>query len=168
MDTISKEKRSWVMSRIHSVDTGPEMLVRSYLFARGLRFRVHAKNLPGHPDIALRKHKTVIEVRGCFWHRHPGCKVATTPKSNMAFWQEKFDRNVARDRRNEEKYAEMGWRLLVVWECELRPAVRERTLDTLYRRIVDASDAATLVYPAAAGSGDLPMAAEPSDASPYS
>ncbi len=167
MDTVSKEKRSWVMSRIHSVDTGPEMIVRSYLFSRGLRFRVHAKNLPGHPDIALRKFKTVVEVRGCFWHRHPGCKVATTPKSNIAFWQAKFDRNTARDRRNEEKYADMGWRLLVVWECELRPAVREQTLASLYDRIVGTPATPPLAYPAAALADDIPLAAESPSESPY-
>ncbi len=167
MDTVSKEKRSWVMSRIHSVDTGPEMLVRSYLFSRGLRFRVHAKNLPGHPDIALRKYKTVVEVRGCFWHRHPGCKVATTPKSNIEFWQEKFDRNTARDRRNEAKYDEMGWRLLVVWECELRPVVREQTLAALYDRIVGTPAATPLTYPAAVEPDDVPVAAESADGPRY-
>lgn len=167
MDTVSKEKRSWVMSRIHSVDTGPEMIVRSYLFARGLRFRVHARNLPGHPDVALRKYKTVVEVRGCFWHRHPGCKVATTPKSNIAFWQEKFDRNVARDLRNEEKYAGMGWRLLVVWECELRPAVREQTLEALYNRIVGLPVAEPFTYAATAKADAVPMAAETGDDDAY-
>ena len=78
-DTLTKEKRSWTMSRIHSRDTKPELIVRRYLFSRGLRFRVNVKRLPGHPDIVLTKYKALIEVRGCFWHRHPGCKVATTP-----------------------------------------------------------------------------------------
>ena len=120
MDSLTKEKRSWNMSRIRSNDTTPELVVRSFLFRNGFRFRLHVKNLPGHPDIVLLKYKTVIEVRGCFWHRHPGCRHATMPSSNVEFWQKKFKRNVDRDRNTEKQLKNLGWNLIVVWECELK------------------------------------------------
>jgi len=119
MDTISAEHRSWNMSRIRSADTKPEMIVRSYLHGNGFRFRLHVKNLPGHPDIVLPKYKTVVEVRGCFWHRHPGCRSATTPSSNTDYWQAKFKRNVERDKKHADELKALGWRLIVVWECEI-------------------------------------------------
>lgn len=118
MDTVSKEHRSWNMSRIRSKDTKPEMLVRSFLFRNGFRFRLHVKSLPGHPDIVMAKYRTVVEVRGCFWHRHPGCKVATTPSSNVDFWQEKFRKNVERDAEHTAELKRLGWNLIVVWDCE--------------------------------------------------
>ena len=118
MDNLTKEKRSWNMSRIRSNDTKPELKVRSFLFRQGFRFRLHVKKLPGHPDIVLAKYKTVIEVRGCFWHRHPGCKIATTPSSNIDFWQEKFRKNVERDIANAAELKKSGWNLIVVWGCE--------------------------------------------------
>jgi len=106
------------MSRIRSANTKPEMIVRSYLHKNGFRFRLHVKSLPGHPDIVLPKYKTVVEVRGCFWHRHPGCKAMTIPSSNTEFWQEKFKRNVERDKRHAEELRALGWQLIVVWGCE--------------------------------------------------
>lgn len=118
MDFMTKEHRSWNMSRIRSTNTKPEILVRSFLHKKGFRFRLHVKELPGHPDIVLPKYKTVIEVRGCFWHRHPGCKVATMPSSNVEFWQTKFKRNVERDKQHAEELKALGWRLIVVWGCE--------------------------------------------------
>ena len=118
MDTVSKAQRSWNMSRIKSTNTKPEILVRSYLHKNGFRFRLHVKDLPGHPDIVLPKYKTVVEVRGCFWHRHPGCKVATIPSSNTDFWLKKFSQNVDRDKRHAEEVNALGWRLIIVWECE--------------------------------------------------
>lgn len=118
-DTLSPYQRSERMSRIRSKDTSPELTLRKALHASGLRFRVHDKRLPGKPDIVLPRFKTVVHVHGCFWHRHTGCKVATTPKSNSQFWQDKFDRNVQRDQRNDAALASMGWRVLVTWECEL-------------------------------------------------
>ena len=118
MDFMTKEHRSWNMSRIRSVNTKPEMIVRSFLHKNGFRFRLHVKNLPGRPDIVLPKYKTVVEVRGCFWHRHPGCKVATTPSSNTVFWQEKFKRNVERDKKHAKELKTLGWHLIVVWGCE--------------------------------------------------
>jgi len=92
------------------------------MHALGFRFRLHSKGLPGKPDIVLPRYKTVIFVHGCFWHRHRGCKVATTPKTNTEFWVEKFDRNVVRDERTREQLEGLGWRVIVVWECELRSA----------------------------------------------
>ncbi|TFI57516.1 DNA mismatch endonuclease Vsr [Sphingomonas parva] len=118
-DSLSAEQRSERMSRIRSKDTSPELSLRKALHALGLRFLVHDKRLPGKPDIVLPRFKTVVLVHGCFWHRHSGCKVATTPKSNTGFWQEKFDRNVQRDARNVAAIEAEGWRVIVVWECEL-------------------------------------------------
>ena len=120
MDRITPEHRSWNMSQIRSNDTTPELVVRSFLFRHGFRFRLHVKNLPGHPDIVLPKYRTVVEVRGCFWHRHPGCREATTPSTNAEFWQEKFNRNVDRDKKNESALRRLGWNVIVLWECELK------------------------------------------------
>lgn len=119
MDRISPEKRRWNMSRIRSNDTKPELIVRSFLFQHGFRFRLHVKNLPGHPDIVLPKYRTVVEVRGCFWHRHPGCKKTTTPSTHADFWQRKFTDNIARDQRIEAELRRLGWRIIVIWECEV-------------------------------------------------
>ena len=118
MDKLTPERRSWNMSRIRSQDTKPEMVVRSFLHRNGFRFRLHVKTLPGHPDIVLPKYKTVIEVRGCFWHRHAGCKEATVPSSNVDFWQEKFRYNIERDLKNESALQSLGWNVIIVWECE--------------------------------------------------
>src|SRR3546814_11416036 len=107
------------MSRIRSSNTSPELALRRALHALGFRFRLHRKDLPGKPDIVLPRYRTVVFVHGCFWHRHAGCKVATTPKSNTGFWIEKFDRNVARDSRSRELLETQGWNVIIVWECEL-------------------------------------------------
>lgn len=115
-----------------SEDTKPELVVRSFLFRHGFRFQPHVKVLPGHPDIVLSKYKTVIEVRGCFWHRHPGCRQTTTPSTNVEFWQEKFKRNVDRDRKTEKQQKELGWNLIVVWQCELQ---KDGFLETLPDKI---------------------------------
>lgn len=132
MDSLTKEKRSWNMSRIRSNDTTPELVVRSFLFRRGFRFRLHAKNLPGHPDIVLPKYRTIVEVRGCFWHRHSGCRRATTPSTNAEFWQEKFKRNVDRDDKNESTLRKLGWNVIVLWECEI---FQKEFLTTLPQKI---------------------------------
>jgi DNA mismatch endonuclease (patch repair protein) len=111
------------MSRIRSANTKPEVAFRKALHRLGFRYRLHGRKLPGKPDIVLSKHKTVIFVHGCFWHRHSGCKVATFPKSNTSFWIDKFTRNVARDTRVAAELRQIGWRVFVVWECQLaRPA----------------------------------------------
>jgi len=105
------------MARIRSRDTGPELLVRRSLHAKGFRFRLHRRDLPGTPDIVLQKYGAVVEVRGCFWHRHRGCRLCTFPKSNEDFWNAKLEGNVARDRTNENALMRAGWRLAIVWQC---------------------------------------------------
>ncbi len=107
------------MSRIRSSNTSPEVALRRALHALGFRFRLHRKELPGKPDIILPRYKTAVFVHGCFWHRHNDCKVATIPKSNTKFWVEKFNRNVSRDVRSRELLEALGWRVLIIWECEL-------------------------------------------------
>lgn len=118
MDSLSREHRSWNMSRIRGKDTRPELRVRSALHRLGYRFRLNRRDLPGKPDIVLPRYQTVIFVHGCFWHRHPGCRFAYTPKSRVEFWQAKFQRNVERHREVEEELTTLGWRVLVIWECE--------------------------------------------------
>lgn len=133
-DILTKAQRSALMSRIRGTHTGPERQVRSLLHGLGLRFRLHAADLPGRPDIVLRRHRTAVFVHGCFWHRHEGCAGATTPKSNRAFWLLKFRRNRARDRRNLTSLRLVGWRPVVVWECELRrPEALAARLARLFR-----------------------------------
>lgn len=119
VDFLSPSERSERMSRIRSSNTSPEVALRRALHALGFRFRLHRKDLPGKPDIVLPRYRTVVFVHGCFWHRHHGCRVATTPKSNTDFWVEKFDRNVARDKRSRQLLEAQGWRVIVVWECEM-------------------------------------------------
>jgi DNA mismatch endonuclease (patch repair protein) len=118
-DPLSPEHRSWLMSRIRSEDTKPEWVLRSGLHRLGFRFRLRDKAIPGRPDLVLPKYGAVVFVHGCFWHQHRRCRAASVPKSNTAFWEEKFARNLARDRRNRRELRKLGWRVLVVWECEL-------------------------------------------------
>lgn len=106
------------MSRIRGRDTKPELVVRSVLHRLGFRFRVHSDALPGRPDIVLSRHCAAVFVHGCFWHRHPGCRYAYTPKSNVSFWKDKFERNIVRDSRNCRELQRLGWRVLIVWECQ--------------------------------------------------
>mgnify|MGYP003802609533 CR=1 FL=1 len=120
VDRISEEQRSWNMSRIKSKNTKPEMVVRSLLHKMGFRFRLHVKDLPGKPDIVLPKYKTVIFVNGCFWHQHEGCKRATIPKSNQEYWLTKLDMNVQKDQQIQVALIEMKWKIMIVWECELK------------------------------------------------
>jgi len=134
MDIMSKEKRSWIMSRIKDKNTEPEKRIRSMLHELGYRFRLHRKDLPGRPDVVLPKYKTVIFVHGCFWHRHRGCKYSYQPKSRVEFWKTKFDTNVERDERNTEKLKKLGWRVLIIWECEL-----EQKPEKLIRRLTEIS-----------------------------
>lgn len=118
-DTLTPAERSERMSRIRSRDTQPELALRRALHGGGLRYRLHGAVLPGRPDIVFPSRNAVVFVHGCFWHRHEGCRIATTPKSNTPFWQAKFDRNVERDVRNSERLIGVGWKVIVVWECEL-------------------------------------------------
>jgi DNA mismatch endonuclease (patch repair protein) len=119
-DRISREHRSWNMSRIRGENTKPERVVRSLLHRMGFRFRLHRRDLPGTPDIVLPKYRTVVFVHGCYWHRHPGCRYAYTPKSRVEFWKTKFSQNVKRDVRVRSELETLGWNIVVVWECELR------------------------------------------------
>lgn len=120
MDVVDSTTRSKMMSQIGNKNTRPEMLVRRFLHAHGYRFRVHRTDLPGKPDIVLGGLKTCIFVHGCFWHRPPNCRYATTPKTREDFWLQKFIGNVERDQRVEGELKSRGWRVLTVWECSLR------------------------------------------------
>ena len=119
-DRLTSQRRSWNMSRIRATNTKPELLVRSLIHKMGYRYRLHVRELPGCPDIVLPRLKCVVFVHGCFWHQHRGCALAYCPKTRKAFWRSKFKGNVARDRKQLHALAELGWRVLVVWECELR------------------------------------------------
>lgn len=113
-------QRSAIMRAVKQKNTTPEIAVRKLLFAMGLRFRLHRKDLPGRPDIALPSRRVAIFVHGCFWHRHPGCKRASTPKANSDYWGPKFAGNVLRDRAKEQQLEALGWRVVTIWECETR------------------------------------------------
>ena len=144
MDKLSKQQRHKNMAAIRSKDTKPEMIVRRGLWKRGFRYRLNHKRLPGHPDLVLRKYRTCIFVNGCFWHGHhinlrfdeiqftisssECCKI---PKTNREFWVNKIRRNKERDSEEQRKLAEMGWHCITVWECELKPSMREQTLDSI-------------------------------------
>ena len=120
MDTFSKEDRSRIMANIKSKDTTPESAVRSLLFSLGYRFRLHKKDLPGKPDIVMKKFGTVVFVHGCFWHHHQKCRRANWPKSNKGYWIPKIRKNVERDRSNVQMLKDSGWRVLIIWECEVK------------------------------------------------
>lgn len=121
VDRLTPERRSWNMSRIRAGDTGPERAVRSLLHRMGFRFRLHPVNLPGRPDIVLSKYRVAIFVHGCFWHRHKGCRFAYNPKSRLKFWEKKFESNIRRDITVRGLLDRLGWHVITVWECELRP-----------------------------------------------
>jgi len=120
MDVVDTETRSRMMSGIRGKDTKPEMTVRRFLHAHGYRYRLHRRDLPGKPDLVIPKLKVCLFVHGCFWHRHLGCRYATTPKTRIEFWDEKFQMNVARDLANTQALETAGWRVLTIWECELK------------------------------------------------
>lgn len=134
-DVVDQQTRSRMMAGIKGRDTKPELAVRSYLHAAGLRFRLHDKHLPGRPDIVLRRYRTVVFVHGCFWHRHPGCRYATVPASRQEFWSSKFASNVERDRRDVASLEELGWRVITVWECETRSL---ESVDQVFWQVVAA------------------------------
>lgn len=133
-DTHTPEIRSFNMSRIKSKDTKPEILVRQYLFAHGFRYRKNVNCLPGCPDIVLTKYKTVIFVHGCFWHMH-NCGRFRWPTTNREYWERKIINNVERDRRSKEQLIDLGWRVICVWECELRRERFEKTMDWLLQEL---------------------------------
>lgn len=119
-DVFSTAQRSRVMAKVRGQDTAPERIVRSLIHRMGYRFRLCVKDLPGKPDIVLPRHRKVILVHGCFWHQHPGCPHAQRPASNTEYWNKKLDCNVARDRKNLDQLVNLGWSVLIVWECELK------------------------------------------------
>lgn len=135
-DFLSPAERSERMSRIRGRNTKPEIVVRRLLHAAGLRFRLHARNLIGRPDIVLPRHRSIVFVHGCFWHRHAGCAVATMPKSNTRFWRSKFEANIQRDRRNRAKLRKLGWRVFVVWECQVSSRTKSQaTVKRIVKRL---------------------------------
>ena len=131
-DIVDTQRRSKLMAGIPGRDTAPEIAVRRIAHRMGLRFRVHRKDLPGRPDLVFPKHRLAVFVHGCFWHRHKGCRFASNPKSRIAFWKEKFVANVDRDARQQAALKELGWNVLVIWECETKnePAVERRLADS--------------------------------------
>lgn len=120
MDIVSSEVRSRMMAGIRGNNTAPEMRVRKLLHRKGFRYRLHQKDLPGKPDVVLPRHRVCIFIHGCFWHRHPGCKYATIPKTRAEFWRQKFDLNVERDLRSRNELLMLGWRVFELWECGIR------------------------------------------------
>lgn len=134
-DIKSKESRSYNMSQIKGTNTKPEMLVRKYLFAQGFRYRKNDKRLPGSPDIVLPKYKTVIFVNGCFWHGHTGCRYFVWPQNNADFWKGKLQRNIDRDHENCILLRSLGWNVITIWECELKAANRQKTLEDLVIKV---------------------------------
>lgn len=135
-DNHSKEVRSMNMSHIRSTNSKPEEIVRKYLFSKGFRYRKNVRNLPGTPDIVLPKYKTVIFVNGCFWHKH-SCPRFVWPSSNQTYWKAKITGNVERDQKNALLLQSQGWKVIVVWECELKKAVREERLSKLCGEILE-------------------------------
>lgn len=131
MDVVDKETRSRMMATIRGRDTKPEITVRKYLHNSGFRFRLSPKNILGKPDIVLPKYRTVIFVHGCYWHRHLGCRFATKPKTNKLFWNKKFESNIARDKVVTKQLRKEGWKVLVIWECQMN----DKRLQTLRNRI---------------------------------
>ena len=128
------------MSRIKGKDTKPEMLVRRWLHAHGYRYRLHVKTLPGKPDIVLPKYKTIILVHGCFWHGHEGCRYYVVPKTRTEWWLNKINRNIENDHKAIKALKKLGWKVLTLWECDLKPAVVEKTLNALLKKLNATAD----------------------------
>ncbi len=135
MDVHDQKTRSFNMSRIKGKDTKPEEIVRKYLFSHGFRYRKNDKRLPGTPDIVLPKYKTVIFVNGCFWHGHNNCKYFVVPKTNTEFWMNKINANIERDHRQHKELIDLGWKVIVIWECELKHEKQNKTLFDILKRL---------------------------------
>lgn len=131
-DVVSRQVRARMMAGIRGSNTTPEVTVRKYFHAAGLRFRLHSRHLPGRPDIVLPRYRTVVFVHGCFWHRHEGCRYAYTPKSNIEFWDSKLHGNARRDAQHTDKLRAMGWNVIVIWECTVgNPSILHRVVDEI-------------------------------------
>jgi DNA mismatch endonuclease, patch repair protein len=137
MDVVSSDKRSAMMTNIKSRNTRPELAVRRDAHRLGLRFRLHRRDLPGYPDIVFPGKRTVVFVHGCYWHRHTGCKFAFIPKSNVEFWQKKFQNNVARDLRVRQELEDRGWKVITIWECETKD--QKMVVDVLTQKVCNAA-----------------------------
>jgi DNA mismatch endonuclease (patch repair protein) len=135
VDNLSPTERSEIMARVRSKNSRPELVVRKLVFALGYRYRLHAKDLPGYPDLVFRKRRKVIFVHGCFWHRHAACALARLPKSRLEFWEPKLEGNKQRDQRNRRALTNKGWKVLTIWECQLKKTER---LESTLRRFLDA------------------------------
>lgn len=135
MDVHDKATRSYNMSRIKGKDTKPEIIVRKYLHAQGFRYRLHVKDLPGKPDIVLPKYKTVIFVHGCFWHGHEGCRYYVVPKTRTEWWLSKINGNIENDLKKEQALQEAGWKVIRIWECDLKSDKKEKTLKELINHL---------------------------------
>lgn len=131
MDRVSKTQRKWNMSRIRHKDTSPELKVRKFLWAKGYRYRVNVKSLPGTPDIVLLRFKTIIFINGCFWHGHQNCKNFVIPKTRTDFWENKITTTISRDKKNQYILTEMGWKVIIIWECDLTKKKIHLTLQAL-------------------------------------
>ncbi len=138
-DVHTKEQRSYNMSRIRNKDTKPEMVVRKFLFSKGFRYRLHAKNLPGKPDIVLPKYKTVVFINGCFWHGHEACKFYVVPKTRTDWWLSKINNNKEKDQKVIQVFKAKGWQIITVWECQLKKEAKEITLNNLAEMIFSCS-----------------------------
>ena len=136
-DMISKSQRSLIMSKIRSKNTKPEIIIRSFLHKCGFRFRLHQKHLPGKPDIVMPKYNSALQIRGCFWHPHDKCKLSNMPKTNTKFWKDKLSGNVIRDKKNDKLLKQLGWKLIVVRECQIRNKNKiEKTFGILKKKIL--------------------------------
>ncbi|MBL7738825.1 MAG: DNA mismatch endonuclease Vsr [Chitinophagaceae bacterium] len=134
-DVHDKKTRSYNMSQIRATDTKPELLVRKFLHGHGFRYKLHDKTLPGKPDIVLPKYKTVIFVHGCFWHGHKNCRYFVVPKTRTQWWLDKISRNKGNDEKTVKALKKGGWKIITVWECQLKPARAEKTLSSLLRKL---------------------------------
>ncbi|ODS35625.1 very short patch repair endonuclease [Candidatus Altiarchaeales archaeon WOR_SM1_SCG] len=139
-DIYSKNKRSQIMSKISDKETEPEILVRTFLFQKGFRYRKNDKRYPGKPDIVLPKYKTMILIHGCFWHGHENCKASALPETNTDFWKTKISDNIVRDRKNIQKLRNADWKVIIIWQCEIKNKNnREKRMELLLDEITDSS-----------------------------
>jgi DNA mismatch endonuclease, patch repair protein len=137
-DVFSSEKRSWIMARVHSKNTTPEITVRQVLRSLGFRYTLNSARLPGKPDIVISKQRKLIFVHGCFWHQHKGCKASERPVSNIEYWNQKLDKNIIRDKKNLSMLKKSGWDVLIIWECQIKkPGILNRKLVNFMKKPIN-------------------------------